>query len=79
MVTGSNPVKRALKPLVPYRVRVWTRNMQTNVANRNLVSAPPMSPAVQHALLEGYRADIARLERITDRDLSHWFTERSAP
>ena len=77
-LTGNNAVKEALKPLVPYRARVVTRNIRTNIANRNLVSAPAMSNEVRRELLDRFRDDIHELEQMIDRDLSGWFADRGS-
>jgi hypothetical protein len=62
-----NPVKKRVQPLLPrslYRLATWIRD-------RNLIR-PELDPDIRRELIEVFRADIAELERLLDRDLSGW-------
>ena len=67
-----NPVKAALKPFLPKRMRRRMVEGSLNaLRNRNLVK-PPFPEEVRHGLIEGYREDISKLEALLGRDLSGW-------
>lgn len=67
-----NPVKAALKPLFPKRMRRRMVEGSLNaLRNRNLVK-PPFPEEVRRGLIEGYTEDISKLEALLGRDLSGW-------
>ena len=67
-----NPVKTALKPFFPKRVRRrMVEGSLNTLRNRNLVK-PPFPEEVRRGLVEGYREDVSRLEALIRRDLSGW-------
>ncbi|MBA2713563.1 MAG: sulfotransferase [Rubrobacteraceae bacterium] len=76
LVGKPNPVKTALRPLFPTRVRRGMRSMRLravrSIQSRNLAKAPRMSPEVRAELSEAYREDILMLQDLLQRDLSGW-------
>ena len=68
-LTGSSPLRAALKPLIPAGVR---RNLSSNLKKRNLQEPPPLTPEVRQKLIEAYREDILKLQSLLRRDLSNW-------
>ena len=67
-----NPVKVALKPFFPKKLRRRMVESSLNtLRNRNLVK-PPFPEEVRRDLIEGYREDILKLETLIGRDLSGW-------
>ena len=69
LLRGRNPVKTALKPLFPRRVR---KRLLVDLQNRNLKEAPGMPLEARRRLTEAYREDILKLEGLIGRDLSGW-------
>ena len=69
----SNPLKSALKPLLPAKLRhrLHARAIES-VQSRNLARPPGMSPELRRELVETYREDILRLQDLIQRDLSGW-------
>lgn len=67
--TNSNALRARVQPWLPRPVREagWF------LVQRNLVR-PPLPPDLRAALVERYRPDILKLERLLDRDLSGWRT-----
>ena len=63
-----NPIRSALKPFLPRRLRGW---VITNIVNRNLVR-PQLPSEVRRQLVELYREDILKLQDLIQRDLSNW-------
>lgn len=68
LLKGRNPVKMAVKPFIPQRLR---RQWQNDLRNRNLVK-PQLDPAVRRDLIAQFRPDIEALQTLTGRDLSAW-------
>lgn len=67
-----NPVKAALKPFFPKKLRRrMVEGSLNTLRNRNLVK-PPFPEEVRRGLIEGYREDILKLETLIGRDLSGW-------
>jgi hypothetical protein len=64
-----HPLKAWSKMLVPPALRRrlvhWTRQ-------NNRQKPPPLAPALRHQLTQSLQPDIARLQRLLGRDLSHW-------
>ena len=69
LLRGRNPLKTVLKPLLPEGLR---KKLLVDLQRRNLEKAPPISPEVRHALVEGYREDVLKLQGLIGRDLSGW-------
>ncbi len=61
-------LKKAVRDLLP---QGWTQGIRKFVARRNLVRES-MSQEMRERLVEYYREDIGRLERLLGRDLSAW-------
>jgi hypothetical protein len=74
-VGKQNPLKSALKPLLPRGLR---RRISANLHKGNLKEAPPMPQEVREELTEAYREDITKLEGLIGRDLSGWLGERAS-
>ncbi|MBC6477742.1 MAG: sulfotransferase [Hormoscilla sp. GM7CHS1pb] len=64
-----NPIKKALKPLLPKKLR---NRLSASIKQRNLTKLPPMSPEVRQELIEVYREDILMLQDLLERDLYSW-------
>jgi hypothetical protein len=69
LLRGRNPVKAALKPLLPEGLR---KKLTVDLQRRNLEKAPPIPPEVRRELVEEYREDVLKLQGLIDRDLSGW-------
>lgn len=67
VLTGLQPVREALGPLIPDGIVEWA----TALKNRNL-EKPEMRAAPRRRLTETYRPHVRALEALLDRDLSHW-------
>ncbi len=68
LLRRDNPLKSALKPLVPKKFR---RKLLMNMQNRILVK-PPFPERERRQLMEGYREDVSKLQGLIGRDLSGW-------
>jgi Sulfotransferase family len=64
LLSAPAPVRGALRPLVPGRLRSRIR--------RGNLHRPEMSPVARARLRETYREDVDRLEALIGRDLSAW-------
>jgi hypothetical protein len=72
-VRKQNPVKSALRPLLPAGMRSRMRSRAvSSIQRRNLAKPPPMSPEIRAELSEAYREDILKLQDLLQRDLSGW-------
>jgi hypothetical protein len=67
VLTGLQPVRDALGPLIPDDIVEWANALK----NRNL-EKPAMRPATRRRLVDTYRPHVRALEDLLDRDLSHW-------
>jgi hypothetical protein len=74
-IQKPNPLKRAIRPFLPERMR---RSVQVNLRNRNRAKPPPMPEGVREELAEAYREDILKLQDLIGRDLSSWLKSRRA-
>jgi hypothetical protein len=65
-------LKAALKPMFP---QVMRRSLKTRLVaqlqTKNL-HKPSLAPEVRQGLIDAYRPDIAKLQTLLQRDLSHW-------
>jgi len=68
LLTPEHPIRRAVRTVLPEGVRDW---LFKALQNANL-SKPEMEEDVHEDLVALYRDEVARLERLLDRDLSHW-------
>lgn len=64
----THPLRRAINPLVPERVR----QKMASSRDQNLEEPPPMPEAIVRRLNAFYRDDIEGLETLIQRDLSVW-------
>jgi Sulfotransferase family len=64
-----NPLKNAIKPLIPSGPR---KRMVAKLRNRNLRAAPRLAPEVRRRLVGAYREDVLGLQDLIGRDLSGW-------
>jgi hypothetical protein len=69
LLSGPNPLRPALKGLVPAGLR---RRVRAGVERRNM-HKPQMSAQARRLLWELYREDVQRLEQLLGRDLSGWY------
>ncbi|MHC5035157.1 MAG: sulfotransferase domain-containing protein, partial [Planctomycetota bacterium] len=72
LIMRPNPIKSAIKPLLPERLRKRVKTFVT--ANPWSLRRPPLPAEVRRELVQGYRADILRLQNLLGRDLSAWLT-----
>jgi len=68
LLSGRNPVAKALKPLFGERAR----NLVVRLRNHNLRRPEEMTSNERRFVIEALREDIERLEALLDRDLSAW-------
>jgi hypothetical protein len=69
-LSRPNPLRSVLKLVVPRGLRP---NLTAYVENRNIAGPPPpLDQDVRKELIESYREDILKLEKLIDRDLSTW-------
>jgi hypothetical protein len=61
-----------MKPLLPATLASRAAGIATRMRDRNLTSAPPLSPHLRAKLVEVFRADILQLQDLLGRDLSAW-------
>ena len=66
-----NPIKNALKPFLPKRLRHRLGHKAKNMTLRHLT----LRAETRYQLLREYHDDIAALESLIDRDLSHWLVQ----
>jgi Sulfotransferase family len=69
LLKSPNPLRSVLKLLIPSGLRP---RLTAYLENRNIVRPPPLEAAVRGELVESYRADILKLEKLIGRDLSEW-------
>jgi hypothetical protein len=69
LLRGRNPIKTALKPLLPEGLR---KKLLVDLQRRNLEKAPLIPSEVRRGLVEEYREDILKLQDLIERDLSGW-------
>jgi hypothetical protein len=67
VLSGLQPVREALDPVLPTRVVDWANA----VKNKNL-DKPEMAASTRRRLANTFRPHVRRLEDLLDRDLSHW-------
>lgn len=73
LLRRPNPVKAALRPLFPAKLRRGTRALALgSIQSRNLAKPPRMSPEIRAELSEAYREDILKLQDLLQKDLSGW-------
>jgi hypothetical protein len=73
LVRKQNPVKSALRPLLPTGARSRMRSRAVrSIQRRNFARPPQMSPEIRAELSEVYREDILKLQDLIQRDLSGW-------
>jgi hypothetical protein len=70
MIFTSNPLKAAVKTLVPAGV---TRKLATRINKQNRAK-PKLSPQIRQQLVDLYREDILQLQDLLQRDLSAWLS-----
>jgi sulfotransferase family protein len=68
MMMGKSLVRSALRRLAPSRARLHIRR---SILKRNSKRLR-LAPDVRNELTNAYRTDIGLLQRLLDRDLSHW-------
>jgi hypothetical protein len=69
LIGKPNPLKAAVKPLIPEKVR---RRISVSLQTRNISGSPPLDPSIRRDLMGLYREDILKLQDLIDRDLSMW-------
>ncbi len=68
ILTKKNPVKEALKAVLPMKY-IW--RVKNKVVRKNLIK-PPMDGDLRRELIAGFREDIEKLQALIGRDLSRW-------
>ncbi len=73
---GDNPLKSAVKGVIPSNVRKWMRTfvLKQNVKEEAWEGLPSMPPAIRAKLLDEYRQDILQLQSLIEIDLSPWLS-----
>jgi hypothetical protein len=66
---SDNPLKRTYKVFFPKRKGVRTNEFFTK---NFMEKTEPMNPETRKKLIEYFRSDIEKLEKITGKDLNHW-------
>lgn len=67
LLTRPSPLKTALRPITPrFILDAYVRFKHQNL------SKPVLDSRTRSELLNGYLADIEQLEKLLERDLSHW-------
>jgi hypothetical protein len=69
LLQGEGGVKSLLKPLIPAPLR---RSLKRKVSEANMQRPPRMDEHIRRALTDEYRDEIAGLQGLIGRDLSHW-------
>ena len=69
LFTKDNAIKSTFKPLFGKKIR---QNIRELASTKTLKSKPAMLPDTKRYLTELYREDILQLQKLIDRDLSHW-------
>ena len=67
-----SPIKAPLKAIVPRRWRSFIKKPLNRLNQRAFAEPPKLDPDIARMLRARYADEIVRLERIIDRDLSHW-------
>ena len=67
LLVKRNPVKRRLQPVLPRSLY----RLATRIRDRNLIR-PELDSDIRRDLVDSYRADIASLEDLIERDLAAW-------
>ena len=66
---SSSTVKRVILSLVPRKVK---DTLKIKLRDMNVDKVPPMCIAVRNQLIDRFQDDVRSLEKLIDRDLSHW-------
>lgn len=74
MFTKDNPLKSALKPLLPIQLR---KSIYQGIRKHNLGTKPVLPLKIRQELIELYREDIGQLQALIQKDLSHWLISTS--
>lgn len=70
LISRHNPIKSVLKPLLPEGVR---HHISVSLQTRNIAGPPPpLDQDIRKELVDMYREDILKLEKLIGRDLSSW-------
>ena len=68
LLSGNNPLKAALKPCIPPKVR----HRIINSLKKINLSKPSLTPEIRSQLIWEYRDDVLALQDLIHRDLSKW-------
>lgn len=68
-LVNENPIKSLLRPLVPAKLR---QKLGTQLYHQNVKPAPRLDPRIRQEIFQSFKADIAALEQLLQRDLSLW-------
>ena len=74
--------KRPATTAVKNRLPEWLRrraNARVVTMQRSNLAKPPLRDELREQLVSFYREDIQNLQRLTDRDLSHWLRPTTMP
>lgn len=76
LLQPNNPIKEALKPFIPARVRTkMVHSVADQIESINFERVP-MVPTVHNQLVDYFHDDIMKLQDLIDRDLSHWLKKQ---
>jgi hypothetical protein len=73
IMNSKSRVRSALRSLVPASARPQIRRFIQQQNSRRLT----LAPEIHRELTDAFRDDIRLLERLLDRDLSHWLNRAS--
>ncbi|MFW6009457.1 MAG: sulfotransferase domain-containing protein [archaeon] len=71
MISSESELKIKMKKLIPKKLRKKIKSKLEKPFKK-----PKMKYSTYNSLIEMYKEDIKRLEKIIDRDLSHWLIKR---
>jgi len=68
LLTKENFIKKTFKSILPQSIR---KSIRLNLAKINYTK-PTLPHSIKRELIEFYRDDIVKLQKLMDKDLSHW-------
>lgn len=75
MITHETPAKKVLRPFFRFFYNSEKREkIRKSIKSKNLNSGKPMASKTREYLIDFFRTDIQNLEKLIDKDLSHWYS-----
>jgi hypothetical protein len=72
LLRGSRPMKSILRPLIPSTLRQRSTYYLGKLQRKGLTKPPPLELDVRAELIQVYREDILKLQKLLQRNLSAW-------